>query len=76
MQNRANIYDNRLVKEIKSDIGGLKSGLQMCIACALYEISHLGVWGMMQWDQMKQALWDEIHLKSHMPVARRKICIP
>lgn len=49
-----------------------------CIAYALYEISHLGVWGMMQWDQMKQALWDEIHLKSHirqMPVARGKIWI-
>lgn len=39
-----------------------------CIAYALYEISHFAVWGM----KMKQPLWDEIHLKSHiqqMPVA-------
>lgn len=45
-----------------------------CIAYALYEISHLGVWGM----KMKQALWDEIHLKSHiqqMPVARGKFFV-
>lgn len=33
MQNRANIYDNRLMKEIKSDIGGLQSGLQMYCLC-------------------------------------------
>lgn len=45
-----------------------------CIAYALYEISHLGVWGM----KMKQALWDEIHLKSHiqqMSVARGNIFV-
>lgn len=45
-----------------------------CIAYALYEISHLGVWGM----KMKQALWDEIHLKSHiqqMPVTRGKFFV-
>lgn len=37
-----------------------------CIAYALYEISHLGVWGM------------KIHLKSHiqqMPVARGKFFV-